>query len=613
MFEITMSFDLPGKYYISVEGACNSFCYVTFSQRGEVENYSIFLRKKKNIYILKSNGAVKIKFTHEEEISIKKEHRKSSKNIPFIFNDLFCKLFNSFGFSSENLKTKNGHILKSLDYFASSKFQGELSPVAFCGNFAMKRTTAEQFFAFLRSARSQDVNVAEDLAAKYDMVPDDGFIFLINYQMLPSDLSGVIGVWSREHFGDPVEQSGPAWDILRKNNGIGAVYAKKILNKIDCQWKNGGRLEKFVSSFGLSYENIKNESSLPAVMLIRKSALDWLKALNFTSSDFSNGLINKDIFPWVVFPMIQNSGFIVSDIPKITVSYHSSEPVDKFPLKMVRHLPDIKDCDICLFVGLLDHKGEFSKNALNYMFLLKESGIIVHALGVALGDLADAKDPGTLFSDAFSVRANGGYDFAIWAASIIQCQELKDAKSLFLINDSVFVSNVLFNEFLQRLKKSDFDVTGSTGCWIENFHLQSYFLHFNRKSLQSDVFWTFWDKVVVLHDKFHIISAYEVGLTTKLASGGLRCGSLYQPIKGVNNRKVNPTIHLWKELIELGMPFVKVQLLRDNPSECDLSGWASFLDMHGFDTSFIVSELKEKSPSAVALRRVTDASVSSQK
>jgi rhamnosyltransferase len=138
------------------------------------------------------------------------------------------------------------------------------------------------------------------------------------------------------------------------------------------------------------------------------------------------------------------------------------------------------------------------------------------------------------------------------------------------------------------------------------YHLQSYFLVFKKRVIDSTAFKAFWDSVQIEQRKTEVIKKYEVGLTQQLLATGFRaCAyapysfssvevlrakanrALRQPrlgLKALNRTlrrkeladlaRANPTHYFWRELItERKMPFMKVELLRDNPLGIDISDW----------------------------------------
>jgi hypothetical protein len=69
--------------------------------------------------------------------------------------------------------------------------------------------------------------------------------------------------------------------------------------------------------------------------------------------------------------------------------------------------------------------------------------------------------------------------------------------------------------------------------------------------------------------KAAIIRDHEIGLSADFAREGLRGRALYEPARaGLISRKTpfNATSFLWEQLVvDAGVPFIKVELLRDNP------------------------------------------------
>jgi len=83
------------------------------------------------------------------------------------------------------------------------------------------------------------------------------------------------------------------------------------------------------------------------------------------------------------------------------------------------------------------------------------------------------------------------------------------------------------------------------------------------------VFQSFWDTLQIWPRKRDLVKQCEVGLPVALQKAGFRLSSLYTEEANGN------ILHTaWRELIEdAGFPFVKVSLLRDNPTRQPLDGW----------------------------------------
>jgi hypothetical protein len=133
-----------------------------------------------------------------------------------------------------------------------------------------------------------------------------------------------------------------------------------------------------------------------------------------------------------------------------------------------------------------------------------------------------------------------------------------------------------------------------------------------------------------LPSKYSIIRRYEIGLSQTLLRAGFRCVPLWPyaalqaraamqpaPVAGglptvdpmVRGRRrqlrrlrdaaakrtpLNPTSDYWRQLIELGYPFLKCELLRSNPGRvADIADWLDVLASRpGTDCETIIEDLR---------------------
>jgi lipopolysaccharide biosynthesis protein len=157
------------------------------------------------------------------------------------------------------------------------------------------------------------------------------------------------------------------------------------------------------------------------------------------------------------------------------------------------------------------------------------------------------------------------------------------------------------------------------------YHLQSYFLVFKKRVLQSPAFRDFWDSVSVLESKDDVIRKYEVGMSQVLISAGFKPGAyapspssrfrvlaiktalavkspgkalgrIQRTLKGGYREQIalTPTLFLWKDLIVKNkMPFVKIVLLRDSGERVNIKGYDEIIKKHsGYDTGLIRKHLE---------------------
>ena len=100
-------------------------------------------------------------------------------------------------------------------------------------------------------------------------------------------------------------------------------------------------------------------------------------------------------------------------------------------------------------------------------------------------------------------------------------------------------------------------------------HLSSPFTVYRKSILESALFWDIWDNIQVWEQKRDVVKQYEVGIPSKLKSDGFKLKSLYTQYANGN------TFHTeWRQLIEdHNFPFLKVSLLRDNPTKQNIECW----------------------------------------
>ena len=256
---------------------------------------------------------------------------------------------------------------------------------------------------------------------------------------------------------------------------------------------------------------------------------------------------------------------------------------------------------LCLFASY-SPDGTVRQHAISYCQRLRELGFRV--VMIVATDTKDLKliDPGPQACDALIVRENAGFDFASWATALKIEPRLWTCSSLFFANDSVYSSSPNLSETIERIEGIPADFVGLTDSIELQPHFQSFFFVLQNRALQHPKVQEFWNSVRVLSTKHEVIANYEVFMRRLFEAAGLRCRALF-PASLWNERR-NPAHFRWRELIECGFPFVKVELLRDNPAGVDLSGWDRFLSSRGFDVGLIKRHLHRVCPKAPALKEI---------
>lgn len=160
-------------------------------------------------------------------------------------------------------------------------------------------------------------------------------------------------------------------------------------------------------------------------------------------------------------------------------------------------------------------------------------------------------------------RPNTGYDFGSWAVGLHRHPQVRSARRVLLLNDSMVGPFAPLAPLL-----ADFDGAVGTDVWgltdtlQFGHHLQSYVLGFRDGVLADRPLRAFWDGVRLQPDKQQIIFAYEIGLSRLLAREGYAARARFGQHLVVEPG-LNPVILGWEGLLRAGMPFVKRQLLTE--------------------------------------------------
>ncbi|QCB46338.1 rhamnan synthesis F family protein [Hydrogenophaga sp. PAMC20947] len=222
-------------------------------------------------------------------------------------------------------------------------------------------------------------------------------------------------------------------------------------------------------------------------------------------------------------------------------------------------------------------------------------------------------------------RQNVGYDFSSYRKGIeVLFESGIQVDCLLIANDSVFgpISNL--RSIMVQMENHVAEMVGLTDSFDLSYHIQSYFIHFKGNLLSSQVFRNFWDSVTLIDNttpnfKQEIINRYEVGGTQYFISKGYKVAALFpfsdlleqhfsavlkilknssmvagvEPISEFDLQfRLNATHYYWRYLIEIGLPFIKRELLTKNPTNTDISKWPQTIKVHStYDLTLISDAL----------------------
>lgn len=173
--------------------------------------------------------------------------------------------------------------------------------------------------------------------------------------------------------------------------------------------------------------------------------------------------------------------------------------------------------------------------------------------------------------DQYTERENVGFDFAATRDVLFSLDRniLDEFDWLTVMNDTCFGPLFSLENVLKKMEASGADFWSMTdhqdyyeeqGNKLEfyPYHLQSYFLSFNKTVFTDSSFWNFWKNIQDTNSVHDVVRRYEIGLTQTLLRAGFQADALVNTSKQqVNNP--NLTIHNRLELFNKELPTIKIK------------------------------------------------------
>lgn len=323
-------------------------------------------------------------------------------------------------------------------------------------------------------------------------------------------------------------------------------------------------------------ESSRHLSSSPRSAWFRVKSLEAI--LPMMPAGLEDGRIHSDPrpqWPALVEQSLTNAGFTTTS--RLWADLRNGEPADAADFRVFRPLTCPKAKKVCLFVCFAPN-GELRPHALHFMRELRRIGYLVLALAANDQPDLDTRDPGPETCDGLAARENVGYDFALWAAALIHDPRLFAAEELLLVNDSLIGPLLPIDGLFENIETTNTDVVGLVDSYQHNYHCQSFFLLLRKPAIASDAFVNYIKNVKSFANKNEVIRKYEQNFYSIMASSGLSFNIQFATARFGKGK--NPTIQYWRELLALGFPFIKLQLVQMNPLMDDLSDMVEILSQH---------------------------------
>ena len=272
-------------------------------------------------------------------------------------------------------------------------------------------------------------------------------------------------------------------------------------------------------------------------------------------------------------------GRVIRKLSAIVRSTKLSIPAHWLPVRWLRRLETRSCSKLCVFVVLSRH-GDILPHSVDHARAWKQAGYGLLVVIVA-SSLTEEVDIHTLdFADGILLRANIGYDFGAWASAICRTWPvIESCQTVAIANDSLLGPSSAFSSMMDRVDALDADLIGLTSSLEIERHFQSYVIFFKQRAIRAPVFRRFWFGVG-MGNRDQVISNYEVPMLRRFAQAGMRTTAVFEAIEsGIEN----PTLRNWKKLLDVGFPYIKIMLLRDNPYGEDLQSWRHEAELHGFN------------------------------
>lgn len=233
----------------------------------------------------------------------------------------------------------------------------------------------------------------------------------------------------------------------------------------------------------------------------------------------------------------------------------------------------------------------------------------------------------TSLADEVIVRDNEGFDFASWREGLLRLDTAAYDEILFT-NSSVYGPLWPIDGCLAAAAARRSDLWGMTVSLEPEVHLQSYFMGMSRRLLASDCGRRLWEGVRLVPTKRDAINAYELRWMPDCVANGFAVHTLFDGRhyprvsmaeqlsnmacwppwqkrvrryrRSIRRPTYNPTHLQWKQVLEAGVPMLKVDLLRDNPVGIDDRRIHDWLRSHTAYPSEIIRDHLDRMTRAAA-------------
>lgn len=125
------------------------------------------------------------------------------------------------------------------------------------------------------------------------------------------------------------------------------------------------------------------------------------------------------------------------------------------------------------------------------------------------------------------IRENKGFDFYSYKKAL-SLTDFWNYEKIILTNDTLVGPINNFESGYDKIINSKYDIFGMTASKQFQYHIQSFFICFDKKVIRSEHFKEFWSMVKIESNVIDVIMKYELGLTKYFRDRGFSCSALYE-------------------------------------------------------------------------------------
>jgi len=271
---------------------------------------------------------------------------------------------------------------------------------------------------------------------------------------------------------------------------------------------------------------------------------------------------------------------------KNRTDFHKVTPM-RFSHNIIKDITfsDKKNHNLCIF-SHFSNKNTIERYVIHYLKeLAKYSDIIF--VSTAEGLIDEELHKISSYSMRAIVKKNYGYDFGAWKTGLTAIgNKINSYNGLILCNDSVFGPITSFKKYFDKISKENFDVYGMTDNQQISYHIQSFFIYYSHKAFNHPVFKDFFDDFKIYEDKQTLIENNEIKFSERLQKTNLKINVFCSSAEF--DSFLNITHFYWSKLLtQKSYPFIKKELIRDNPMRVDISDWRELISNLGYDATMI--------------------------